>query len=52
MQLTEENEMVLRYGASAGVTGVMMFITSNSVVEDTAKTYTMQKVYSEWITEK
>ena len=40
-------EDVLRYGVSAGATGVMMF-TSNSVAEDDAKTETMKRVYLEW----
>lgn len=43
----EEFEEVLRYGASSGATGVMMF-TSNSVAENDKKTETMKKVYAEW----
>ena len=47
----KEFEKVLRYGLSAGATGVMMF-TSYSVAENDEKTETMKKVYMEWIEEK
>ncbi len=47
----DEFEKVLRYGAGAGATGVMMF-TSNAVAEDPLKTGKMKKVYSEWITDE
>ena len=43
----EEFEKVLRYGAGAGSTGVMMF-TSNSVAEDPMKIETMKAVYTGW----
>ena len=43
----EEFEKVLRYGAGAQATGVMMF-TSCSVAEDEKKIETMKKVYTEW----
>jgi hypothetical protein len=46
-----EFEKVMRYGAGAGATGVMMF-TGNSVAESAAKTETMKKVFSEWIKNK
>lgn len=45
-----EFEKVLRYGAGAKATGVMMF-TSNSVAGDEKKIMAMKKVYLEW-TEK
>lgn len=44
----EEFGMVLRYGAGAGSTGIMMF-TSNSVAENSSKTETMKNIYSELI---
>ena len=44
----QEFETVLRYGAGAGATGVMMF-TSNSVAEDPGKIEVMKKVYTSWI---
>lgn len=40
-----EFENVLRYGASAGATGVMMF-TSNAVAEDERKIEALKKVYA------
>jgi len=43
-----EFENVLRYGAGAEATGVMMF-TANSVAENDEKTEIMKKVYGEWI---
>ena len=46
-----EFENVLRYGTAAQSTGVMMF-TSNSVADDSQKTATMKKVYSDWINQK
>jgi hypothetical protein len=44
----EEFGMVLRYGAGAGSTGVMMF-TSNAVAENPAKAEIMKKIYSDLI---
>jgi len=46
-----EFENVLRYGAGAQSTGVMMF-TGNSVADDEQKTATMKKVYMEWMNQK
>lgn len=43
-----EFEQVLRYGAEAGSTGVMMF-TTNAVAESPEKTETMKKVYAGWM---
>ena len=43
----EEFERVLRYGASAEATGVMMF-TSAAVAQDSAKTEAMRRVYRAW----
>ena len=43
----DEFEEVLRFGAMAGATGVMMF-TSNSVAEDQQKVERMSKVYTNW----
>lgn len=42
-----EFESVLRYGATRGSTGVMMF-TSHAVAADENKIQTMKKVYLEW----
>ncbi|MFC1537253.1 hypothetical protein ACFL4P_00330 [Gemmatimonadota bacterium] len=42
-----EFEKVLRYGVTAGSTGVMMF-TIHSVARDSAKMETMKKVYNGW----
>jgi len=47
----EEFEQVLRYGAGAQATGVMMF-TSNSVAGDEKKLEIMTKVYTEWKNKK
>ena len=44
----EEFGMVLRYGAGAGSTGIMMF-TSDAVAENPIKTGVMKKIYSELI---
>ena len=44
----EEFGTVLRYGAGAGSTGVMMF-TGNAVAENPVKTGVMKKIYSELI---
>ncbi len=46
-----EFEKVLRYGAGAQASGVMMF-TSNSVAEDDQKVETMKRVYTEWLETK
>jgi len=46
-----EFENVLRYGAGAQSTGVMMF-TSNSVAEHEEKIERMKKVYVEWMNQK
>ncbi|HEX6892531.1 MAG TPA: hypothetical protein VF141_17610 [Chryseolinea sp.] len=46
-----EFESVLRYGAGAQATGIMMF-TSNSVADDDQKVVTMKKVYTEWMNKK
>ena len=46
-----EFENVLRYGAGAQSTGVMMF-TSNSVAEDELKIEGMKRVYLEWMNER
>ncbi|HMG92343.1 MAG TPA: hypothetical protein VK589_19935 [Chryseolinea sp.] len=46
-----EFESVLRFGAGAQATGVMMF-TSNSVAEDEGKIAVMKKVYTEWTNKK
>ena len=43
----EEFEKVLRHGAGAEVTGVMMF-TSNSVAEDEKKIESMKRLYTAW----
>jgi hypothetical protein len=42
-----EFEKVLRFGASAGASGVMMF-TSDAVAADEKKKETMKTVYAEW----
>lgn len=42
-----EFEEVLRYGAGACATGVMMF-TSHAVAENEAKTAILKKVYTDW----
>ena len=47
----EEFGMVLRYGAGAGATGVMMF-TSNAVAENPAKVEMMKKIYSDLNSQK
>jgi hypothetical protein len=46
-----EFESVLRYGAGAQASGVMMF-TSNSVAEEEGKIATMKKIYTDWMGKK
>lgn len=43
----DDFEKVLRYGVSAGASGVMMF-TTHAVAEDEAKTEVMRKVFEAW----